>query len=92
MTVVEKDAAAIKALPAGTKIEIGGHTDNTGDPNFNTTLSEDRANAVKDELVKLGVDGNTLTAKGYGSTKAIADNDSPEGRLKNRRIEFTIAP
>jgi OmpA-OmpF porin, OOP family len=92
MSVVEKDAAAIKALSPGTKIEIGGHTDNTGDANFNTTLSEDRANAVKDQLTKLGVDGSTLTAKGYGSTKAIADNNTAEGRLKNRRIEFTIAP
>jgi OmpA-OmpF porin, OOP family len=92
MSVIEKDAEAIKAMPAGTKIEIGGHTDNTGDPNFNTTLSDDRANAVKDELVKLGVDGAMLTAKGYGSEKAIADNNTEEGRLKNRRIEFVVAP
>jgi OmpA-OmpF porin, OOP family len=92
MSVVEKDAEAIKALPAGTKIEIGGHTDNTGDANFNRTLSEDRANAVKDELVRLGVDANILTATGYGSDKAIADNNTEEGRLKNRRIEFTIVP
>jgi OmpA-OmpF porin, OOP family len=92
LSVVQKDAEAIKAMPAGTKIEIGGHTDNTGDPNFNTTLSDDRANAVKDELVKLGVDGAMLTAKGYGSEKAIADNNTEEGRLKNRRIEFVVAP
>jgi OmpA-OmpF porin, OOP family len=92
ISVVEKDAEAIKALPPGTKIEIGGHTDNTGDPNFNKTLSDDRANAVKDELVRLGVDANTLTAKGYGSDKAIADNNTEDGRLKNRRIEFTVAP
>jgi OmpA-OmpF porin, OOP family len=92
MTVVQKDADAIKAMPAGTKIEIGGHTDNTGDPNFNTTLSDDRANAVKDELVKLGVDAAMLTAKGYGSEKAIADNNTEEGRLKNRRIEFVVTP
>jgi OmpA-OmpF porin, OOP family len=92
MSVIQKDAEAIKAMPAGTKIEIGGHTDNTGDPNFNTTLSDDRANAVKDELVKLGIDGAMLTAKGYGSEKAIADNNTEEGRLKNRRIEFVVAP
>jgi OmpA-OmpF porin, OOP family len=92
MTVVQKDADAIKAMPAGTKIEIGGHTDNTGDPNFNTTLSDDRANAVKDELVNLGVDAAMLTAKGYGSEKPIADNNTEEGRLKNRRIEFVVAP
>jgi outer membrane protein OmpA-like peptidoglycan-associated protein/uncharacterized protein YidB (DUF937 family) len=91
-SVMSEDAEAIKAMPAGTKIEIGGHTDNTGDPNFNTTLSQDRANAVKDELVKLGVNADMLTAKGYGSTKAIADNDTPEGQLKNRRIEFVVLP
>ncbi len=92
LNVMDQDAEAIKAMPAGTKIEIGGHTDNTGDPNFNTTLSQDRANAVKDQLVKLGVNADMLTAKGYGSTKAIADNTTPEGQLKNRRIEFVVAP
>jgi outer membrane protein OmpA-like peptidoglycan-associated protein/uncharacterized protein YidB (DUF937 family) len=91
-SVMSEDAEAIKAMPAGTKIEIGGHTDNTGDPNFNTTLSQDRANSVKDELVKLGVKADMLTAKGYGSTKAIADNNTPEGQLKNRRIEFVVVP
>lgn len=91
-SVMEKDAEAIKAMPADTKIEIGGHTDNTGDPNFNTTLSQDRADAVKDQLVKLGVSADMLTTKGYGSTKAIADNSTPEGKLKNRRIEFVVAP
>jgi outer membrane protein OmpA-like peptidoglycan-associated protein/uncharacterized protein YidB (DUF937 family) len=91
-SVMAEDAGAIKAMPAGTKIEIGGHTDNTGDPNFNTTLSQDRANVVKDELVRLGVNADMLTAKGYGSTKAIADNDTPEGQLKNRRIEFVVVP
>jgi OmpA-OmpF porin, OOP family len=92
LNVMDKNAEAIKAMPAGTKIEIGGHTDNTGDPNFNTTLSQDRANAVKDELVKLGVNADMLTTKGYGSTKAIADNSTSEGKLKNRRIEFVVTP
>jgi outer membrane protein OmpA-like peptidoglycan-associated protein len=92
LNVMDKEAEAIKAMPAGTKIEIGGHTDNTGDPNFNITLSQDRANAVKDQLVKLGVNADMLTAKGYGSTKAIADNSTPEGKLKNRRIEFVVVP
>ncbi len=91
-SVMDKDAEAIKAMPADTKIEIGGHTDNTGDPNFNTTLSQDRADAVKAQLVKLGVNADMLTTKGYGSTKAIADNSTPEGQLKNRRIEFVVIP
>jgi outer membrane protein OmpA-like peptidoglycan-associated protein/uncharacterized protein YidB (DUF937 family) len=92
LNVIVTAAEAIKAMPAGTKIEIGGHTDNIGDPNFNTPLSQDRANAVKDQLIKLGVNADMLTAKGYGSTEAIADNNTPEGRLKNRRIEFVVLP
>jgi OmpA-OmpF porin, OOP family len=92
MVTIQKDADAIKAMPPTTKIEIGGHTDNTGNADFNTQLSDDRANAVKDELVKLGVNGDMLTAKGYGSSNPVADNGTDDGRLKNRRIEFKVAP
>lgn len=92
LSVMSQDAEVIKAMPAGTKIEIGGHTDNTGDPTSNLTLSQERADAVKDELVRLGVDADMLTTKGYGSTRAIADNNTPEGQLRNRRIEFVVVP
>jgi OOP family OmpA-OmpF porin len=72
------------------KIEIGGHTDNTGDPKDNLDLSRRRATAVRQYLMSKGVGEKRLTAVGYGQEKPNADNDTPQGRLKNRRIEFKI--
>jgi outer membrane protein OmpA-like peptidoglycan-associated protein/uncharacterized protein YidB (DUF937 family) len=88
--VLSAAANAIKAAPPDSKVEIGGHTDNTGDTAANLKLSEDRANAVRSKLVELGVAPDMLTAKGYGDTKPIADNVSEEGRAKNRRMEFMV--
>ena len=68
--------------------EIEGHTDNTGTDAINQPLSERRAQAIVDELVKDGIDAPSLTAKGYGSSRPIADNATPEGRTRNRRVEF----
>lgn len=70
------------------KFEIDGHTDNTGQAAHNLTLSQQRAEAVKTQLVKMGIDGSRLTTKGFGDTKPISDNDSPEGKANNRRVEF----
>jgi len=72
------------------KIEIGGHTDNTGDKVKNKTLSQNRAKSVKDYLISKGVDGNRLSAIGYGDTKPIADNKTEEGRAQNRRTVFKV--
>lgn len=72
------------------KIEIGGHTDNVGDKKYNQTLSEKRAKAVYDHLVAAGIDPGHLSYKGYGDSKPIAPNDTPEGKSKNRRTEFII--
>ncbi|PZU20592.1 MAG: hypothetical protein DI584_17360 [Stenotrophomonas sp.] len=83
-------ANAIKQAPAGTKIEVGGHTDNTGDAAANVTLSQQRADAVVAKLAELGVAAGTLTAKGYGQEKPRASNDTDEGRAQNRRIEFAV--
>jgi len=69
-------------------VEIQGHTDNTGDPAADQVLSEQRATAVKSALTAEGIAANRLTAKGYGLTKPIADNSTPEGRAKNRRVEL----
>ncbi|HEY5462372.1 MAG TPA: OmpA family protein [Hanamia sp.] len=73
---------------ADLKFEIDGHTDNTGDAAHNLTLSQQRADAVKVQLVNMGIDGSRLTTKGFGDTKPISDNNTPEGKANNRRVEF----
>lgn len=71
------------------KVEIDGHTDNTGTAAYNMALSEKRAEAVKNHLVTRGIDPKRLTTKGFGFTKPAASNDTKPGRAKNRRVEFT---
>ena len=71
-------------------IEVQGHTDNTGKADKNMTLSQDRANAVRDYLIGKGVPAERMTARGYGQDKPIADNSTKAGRAKNRRVEFDI--
>ena len=89
-TLLQQAAVAFKQLPSGTVIEIGGYTDNTGDPAANIQLSQQRAEAVRAALVQSGVDPSMLAAKGYGSANPVAGNDSLEGRLQNRRIEYRV--
>ena len=72
------------------KVEISGHTDSRSDDSYNQTLSENRANAVKEYLVKLGYPDEKLTTVGYGEKKPIAGNNTPEGRQKNRRVEMRV--
>jgi outer membrane protein OmpA-like peptidoglycan-associated protein len=90
--LINRAAAALKSAPAGTMIEIGGHTDSTGDPASNLKLSEDRANSVRNALVNAGVSAAMLVAKGYGDAKPVASNDTEYGRFRNRRIEYSILP
>ena len=71
-------------------LRIEGHTDNVGKDESNLILSQKRATAVKNYLIKRGVNGDKLDAFGYGASKPIADNDTPEGRQKNRRVEMKI--
>jgi OmpA-OmpF porin, OOP family len=82
-------AAAIKRC-GDRKIEIGGHTDSTGTPGFNESLSKNRAKAVADALVKTGIPMARLQVAGYGPAKPVAPNDTEAGKLQNRRIEFTV--
>jgi OOP family OmpA-OmpF porin len=71
-------------------IEIAGHTDADGEDAFNRTLSEKRAQAVTDYVVKAGLPASRFTPIGYGSTQPIASNDTDEGKAQNRRIEFVV--
>lgn len=71
-------------------IEIAGHTDNVGVPEANQTLSEERANAVKQYLQKKGIAPERVSAKGYGDTQPVEDNSTASGRQKNRRTEVRI--
>jgi OmpA-OmpF porin, OOP family len=70
--------------------EIAGHTDNRGARNFNVSLSEKRAQSVRQYLINDGVAANRLTAKGYGPDKPVASNDTREGRSQNRRVELVL--
>jgi len=73
-----------------TNIEVAGHTDADGDNATNQTLSEKRAQAVVDYLVKPGLPASRFSAIGYGSTQPVAANDTDEGKARNRRIEFVV--
>ncbi|MCB0481731.1 MAG: OmpA family protein [Flavobacteriales bacterium] len=72
------------------KIELGGHTDNTGGDKINLELSQKRVDAVKTHLVNKGIPADRMVGKGYGANKPIGSNDTPEGRKENRRVEFTV--
>ncbi len=82
-------AEILKAYPKVT-VKIGGYTDNTGDPQANLRLSQQRAEAVMAGLVQLGVDASHMRAEGYGQEHPIADNSTEEGRAKNRRIDIRV--
>ena len=69
-------------------VELAGHTDNVGKPDYNAKLSDARVNTVRGWLIGKGVKADRLTAKGYGDSQPVATNDSPEGRAKNRRVEM----
>ncbi|MFZ1815264.1 MAG: OmpA family protein [Rhizobiaceae bacterium] len=72
------------------RIEIGGHTDSDGSDDSNMVLSQDRANAVRDYLVRSGVFFSRLLARGYGETQPVANNSSAQGKARNRRISFQV--
>ena len=87
------DRLALTAKRCDTlRVLIGGHTDSSGDPGANLRLSQKRAQAVADYFVLLGVDQARLVARGFGAERPIAENETPEGRALNRRIEFEVRP
>ncbi len=75
---------------ADLSIEIAGHTDSQGSDEYNLELSQLRANSVMQYLINNGIDADRLSAIGYGENHPIADNDTPEGLVANRRIEFKV--
>ena len=72
------------------KVEIAGHTDNIGKDDDNLKLSQDRANTIRNYLLKKGIQPTRVTAKGYGAKEPVADNTTDEGRQLNRRTEVRI--
>ncbi|MEQ1161211.1 OmpA family protein [Acinetobacter calcoaceticus] len=87
--ILDEMAVALNKV-GGKKVKIVGHTDSSGDATKNLKLSQDRALAVKNYLISKSIPADHLSAEGLGSSKPVADNTSPEGRKKNRRIEFTV--
>lgn len=75
----------------GLRIEVEGHTDSVGGEAYNQTLSENRANAVRQYLISSGIDPNNVTAKGFGKTMPVASNDTAAGRQQNRRVELVVS-
>ena len=72
------------------KATIVGHADNTGNDASNRKLSQERATAVMDTMASLGIDKSRMTAEGYGERHPVADNSTPEGRQRNRRVEISV--
>lgn len=72
------------------KIRVDGYTDATGTQEYNVWLSDKRAASVKKYLEGAGISGSRITTKGYGASNPVADNKTPEGRQKNRRVDVTI--
>ncbi len=89
-SLLNEVADVIKKTPRIKKIQVEGHASSDGADDYNMKLSDKRAKAVRAYLVTQGVDKDKLVAKGFGETKPIADNETEEGREKNRRVEFNI--
>lgn len=87
-----KNLKSILDKSPGMRVEISGHTDNIGSRTYNYSLSNRRAKAVVNWLIKEGVAGKQLESKGYGFDKPAATNDTDEGRQLNRRVEFKLIP
>ena len=86
-----KEVAGVLAKNAQIeKVQVEGHTDSTGAAGHNKELSQKRAESVRAFLIKEGVAGKRLVAKGFGPDKPIADNTTDDGKEKNRRVEFNI--
>jgi outer membrane protein OmpA-like peptidoglycan-associated protein len=88
--ILDEVARVLNENPEVGRIRIEGHTDDKGSDSFNLTLSQARTDSVRKYLINKGVPADRLDAVGYGETRPIADNATPEGREKNRRVEFVL--
>ena len=89
MQILNEMAVALNKV-ATKNVKIIGHTDSSGELNKNVSLSQARAIAVKNYLVNKRIIASSITTEGLGSSRPVADNTTPEGRKKNRRIEFEV--
>ncbi len=88
--LIDEMARALEEHPGLRRVEIEGHTDNSGEGDYNVKLSQERAEVVKRALERRAVDGKRLVPRGYGEQRPVAPNVTRAGRAKNRRVEFTI--
>ncbi len=88
---LDKIARIFRDFP-DTEIIVAGHTDSTGNENYNQKLSEDRANQIIDALSQRGIDMSRMTGIGFGETAPIASNGTDKGRSSNRRVDIIIKP
>jgi outer membrane protein OmpA-like peptidoglycan-associated protein len=88
--LLKEVASVMEKNPQIEKLQVEGHTDATGTAQHNRDLSQKRAESVRGFLVKAGVNGKRIVAKGFGPDKPIADNGTDDGKEKNRRVEFNI--
>ena len=88
--LLDEVAKVIQENPHVQQVSIEGHASDEGDEKYNLQLSKARAESVRQYLLKKGVAQDRLTSTGFGESKPLAANDTPEGREKNRRVEFNI--
>ncbi|MEC9364185.1 MAG: OmpA family protein [Pseudomonadota bacterium] len=87
--ILDGVADSLKSQP-NVRVEIGGHTDSMGNDTYNDSLSQQRAESVRQYLISRGVEAGRMEAMGYGEFKPIASNETAEGRAENRRVEFKL--
>jgi outer membrane protein OmpA-like peptidoglycan-associated protein len=90
MAILQEAADVLRRHPEIARLEVQGHTDNTGTPAYNKRLSQERAEAVREALVELGVEESRLDATGYGQERPLAPNTSDANRARNRRVQLII--
>ena len=86
---VDEEVVAVRRQQSGL-VTVVGHTDSSGADAYNQQLSQRRAESVQQFLVSQGIDRSRLEARGYGESRPVADNGTPAGRERNRRVEFNV--